>query len=227
MPKCPIYGQPTAFSILAEATPPIHPHKAEIPQIAFPTSPSRRGNAFEYLVLSYYNSVNGVEVEDWSSCLYGESGVLYQCDGILSDGTKRYLLEAKFFEKRPASIRDLKIQRREQAALDLNCQGIVCVSLNGFDDTVREWQANLTSLEILLVDWQELRPHVLSRVSGTASVLLDQFELHDNLITSMTGSQLRMAPLQAGIPLANFPEFISFSDALEKWIRRLPQLAIV
>lgn len=226
MPKRPIYGQPTAFSILAEAPPPIHPRKVEIPQIALPTSPSRRGTAFEYLILSYYDSVSGVEVEDWSSCLYGESGVLYQCDGILSDGTKRYLLEAKFFEKRPASIRDLRVQRREQAAHDLNCQGIVYVSLNGFDDTVREWQTSVTSLEILLVDWQELRPHVLSRVSGTASVLLDQFELHSDLITSITGSQLRIEPSLSGIPLANFPEFISFPDALEKWIRRLPQLAI-
>ena len=66
------------------------------------------------------------------------SGKLYQCDGILSDGSQCYLLEVKFFEKRPASVRDIQPQRREQAAKDLDCPGIVCVSLNGFDDSVRE-----------------------------------------------------------------------------------------
>jgi hypothetical protein len=221
-----IYAQPTAFSILAEEAAPIAPRIDKTAQIALPTSPSRRGNAFEFLILSYYNSVSGLAVEEWSSCLYGQSGVLYQCDGILSDGTRRYLLEVKFFEKRPASVRDMEVERREQAAKDLNCQGIVCVSLNGFDDTVREWQRNADSLEILLVDWKDLRSHVLSRLPGLASVLLDPFELHGNLITSVTGSQLRMHPPQVGVPLADFPEFISFPDSLEKWIRRLPNLAI-
>ena len=221
-----IYAQPTALSILAEDTLPIHPQTDPAAQIALPTSPSRRGNAFEFVLLSYYDSVSGLEVEEWSSCLYGQSGKLYQCDGILSDGAQRYLLEVKFFEKRPASIRDIGSQRREQAAKDLDCQGIVCVSLNGFDDSVREWQRQTESLEILLVDWENLRPHVLSRLSGLASVLFDPFELHDNLITSVTGSQLRTNPAQSGVPLADFPEFIVFPDTLEKWIRRLPKLAV-
>jgi hypothetical protein len=226
MSKRTIYGQPTAHSILAEGTPPTARSEDSPPQIALPTSPSKRGNAFEYLILSYYDLVSGVEVEEWSSCLYGESGTLYQCDGILSDGRKRYLLEAKFFEKRPASVRDLRVQRREQAAKDLDCHGIVCVSLNGFDDSVREWKAQVDSLEILLIDWQALRPHVLSGISGMASVLLDAFELEDELVTSVTGSQLKVQPPQSGVPLSDFPEFITFPDTLEKWLRRLPRLAI-
>ncbi|MCZ6680226.1 MAG: hypothetical protein O7E52_23590 [Candidatus Poribacteria bacterium] len=221
-----IYAQPTAFSILAEDTRPIRSQGTEPAQIALPTSPSRRGNAFEFLILSYYNSVSGLAVEEWSSCLYGQSGKLYQCDGILSDGSRRYLLEVKFFEKRPASVRDIGRQRREQAAKDLECHGIVCVSLNGFDDSVREWQQNMDALEIVLVDWKDLRPHVLSRLSGPASVLLDAFDLRGNLITSVTGSQLRMQPPQSGAPLAAFPEFIAFPDPLERWIRRLPKLSI-
>ncbi len=134
-----IYAQPTALSILVEETPPIHLQTDQTAQIALLTSPSRRGAAFEFLILSYYNSVSGLVVEEWSSCLYGQSGQLYQCDGILSDGPRRYLLEVKFFEKRSASVRDIAVQRREQAAKDLDCHGIVCVSLNGFDDSVREW----------------------------------------------------------------------------------------
>ena len=221
-----IYGQPTVFSILAEDTPPIYQQIDRAAQIALPTSPSRRGNAFEFLILSYYNSVSGLEVEGWSSCLYGQSGKLYQCDGILSDGTQRYLLEAKFFKNRPASIRDMRPARREQAARDLDCQGIVCVSLNGFDETVRQWAQNMDSLEILLIDWKDLRPHALSRLSGLASVLLDPFELQGDLITSVTGGQLRIDPPQLGEPLADFPEFFVFPDTLEKWIRRLPKLAV-
>ena len=216
-----IYSRSTLFSVLAEDAPPI---RFKTSQIALPTSPSRRGNAFELLILSYYSSVSGLKVEEWSSCLYGQSGKLYQCDGILSDGSRRYLLEVKFFAKRPASCRDLQPQRREQAAKDLNCHGVVCVSLNGFDDGVREWRRTAEPLEIVLVDWKDLRPHVLSRISGLASVLLDPFTLEENLITSVTGSQLRIDPPQAGAQIPDFPEFISFPDTLEKWIRRLPRL---
>ena len=83
---------------------------------------------------------------------------------------------------------------------------------NGFDDTVQEWKAQMDSLEILLIDWQALRPHVLSGVSGMASVLLDAFALEEALVTSATGSQLKVEPPQSGVQLANFPEFISFPD---------------
>lgn len=220
----PIYAQPTALSILAEETPPLH-RTTDDAQIALPASPTRRGNAFELLILSYYNSVSGLTVEAWSSCLYGQSGTLYQCDGLLSDGARRYLLEVKFFEKRPATTRDIHPQRREAAATDLACDGIVCVSLNGFDDSVRQWQRT-SALDVLLVDWAALRPHVLSRLSGTASVLLDAFTLQEGLITSETGSQLRINPPQTPTPLPDFPEFITFPDTLEKWIRRLPKLAV-
>ena len=222
-----IYAQPTAFAVLKEDAGPFVLKGEDAPKIALPTSPSKRGNAFEHLLLSYYNSVRSLEVQEWSSCLYGESGTLYQCDGILWDGSNRYLLEAKFFEKRPASIQDLQVDRRMKAARDLACKGIVCVSLNGFDASVRKWQQQESALDILLIDWADLRPHVLSRIaSGNASVLLDAFELEANYIISATGAHLRLdSPLQPE-PIEGFPEFSSFPDELEKWIRRLPQLTL-
>ena len=223
-----IYAQPTAFTILNEGDVPAVPKGETAPKIALPTSPSKRGNAFEHLILSYYNSVRSLEVKEWSSCLYGESGTLYQCDGILWDGSDRYLLEAKFFEKRPASIQDLRVERRIQAANDLGCDGIVCVSLNGFDESVYRWQKREMSLKILLIDWKALRPHVLARIgTGSASVLLDAFELQDDCIISTTGSQMRVGnKLRYGAPVKGFPEFVSFPDELERWIRRLPGLSV-
>ncbi len=222
-----IHAQPTAFNILKEGEHPFVLKGESAPKIALPASPSKRGNAFEHLILSYYNSVRNLEVQEWSSCIYGNSGTLYQCDGILWDGTNRYLLEAKFFEKRPASVRDLHIKRRLQAARDLECKGIVCVSLNGFDQTVRQWQRHEREHEILLIDWAELRPHVLSRIAaGKASVLLEAFEIEDDTIVSYTGSQLHLKLPAQFKPIQTFPEFISFPDELEKWIRRLPLLHI-
>ncbi len=222
-----IHAQPTALAVLKEGDVPFAGHGDIAPKIAMPTSPSKRGTAFEQLILSYYNSVRNLEVQAWSSCLYGNSGTLYQCDGILWDGANRYLLEAKFFEKRPATIRDLHINRRLQAARELECKGIVCVSLNGFDKTVHQWQQKETEFDILLIDWMDLRPHVLSRIAtGNASVLLDAFEIEANTVVSYTGSRLQLESPARFKPIGKFPEFISFSDELEKWMRRLPQLRI-
>ena len=176
--------------------------------------------------------MRSLEVKEWSSCLYGDSGTLYQCDGILWDGANRYLLEAKFFEKRAATLSDLHIERRLQAARDLGCKGIVCVSLNGFDESVHEWQREETSLEILLIDWSSLRPHVLSRIAPGekyTSVLLDAFRIEGNCIISGTGkcqSCLQLDSQPQFEPLVGFPEFICFSNELEKWLRRLPQLRL-
>ena len=227
-----IYAHPTAFTVLKEEAAPFVLRGEDAPKIAMPSSPSKRGNAFEHLILSYYNSVRNLEVKEWSSCLYGDSGTLYQCDGILWDGANRYLLEAKFFEKRPATVRELHVERRLQAARDLGCKGIVCVSLNGFDESVHEWQRQETSLEILLIDWKDLRPHVFSRIAPGekyTSVLLDAFRIEGNCIIGGTGkyqSYLQLDSQPQFEPLVGFPEFVSFPDELEKWMRRLPQLRL-
>lgn len=228
-----IYAHPIALTtVLKEEAAPFVLKSEAAPKIALPSSPSKRGNAFEHLILSYYNSVRSLEVKEWSSCLYGDSGTLYQCDGILWDGANRYLLEAKFFEKRAATLSDLHIERRLQAARDLGCKGIVCVSLNGFDESVHEWQREETSLEILLIDWGALRPHVLSRIAPGekyTSVLLDAFRIEGNCIISGTGkyqSCLQLDSQPQFEPLVGFPEFICFSNELEKWLRRLPRLRL-
>ncbi|MFQ6043891.1 MAG: hypothetical protein ACE5PV_23805 [Candidatus Poribacteria bacterium] len=192
--------------------------------IAFPTSAYRRGAAFEYLILSYYNSFSAVRVEEWSSCVYGKSGKLYQCDGILHDGSKRYLFEAKFFKDRPASIRDMHPERREQAATDLDCDGILCVSLNGFDKSVRAWQRK-SPLEIILLGWEDLRLYILSRISDFSTVLLDNMQIFDRMAISASGSKLYFTEIPQCQPLKNFPEFVCFPDSLEIWFRRLPKLA--
>ena len=192
--------------------------------IAFPTSAYRRGAAFEYLILSYYNSFSAVKVEEWSSCVYGKSGKLYQCDGILHDGNKRYLFEAKFFKDRAASIRDMHPERREEAAIDIDCDGILCISLNGFDDSVRKWQRK-SPLEITLLGWEDLRIHILSRISEFSTVLLDNIQIFDRLAISDSGSKLHFTETPLCKPLKKFPEFVCFPDSLEIWLRRLPKLA--
>ncbi len=227
-----IYAHPTAFTALKEDAAPFVLRGEDVPKIALPSSPSKRGIAFEHLILSYYNSVRSLEVKEWSSCLYGDSGTLYQCDGILWDGENRYLLEAKFFEKRAATLSDLHIERRLQAAHDLACRGIVCVSLNGFDASVHEWQRQEPSLEILLINWRALRPHVLSRIAPGekyASVLLDAFGIEGNCIIGGTGkyqSRLQLDSQPQFETLEGFPEFICFPNELEKWLRRLPRLRL-
>ena len=202
----------------------MHTDYTKNPHIAFPTSAYRRGSAFEYLILSYYNSFSAVKVKEWSSCIYGKSGKLYQCDGILHDGSKRYLFEAKFFQGRAASIRDMHPKRREEAATDLDCDGILCISLNGFDDSVREWQSK-SPLEIILLGWEDLRIHILSRVSEFSTVLLDNISIFDRLAISASGSKLYFKETPLCKPLQKFPEFVCFPDSLEIWLRRLPKLA--
>ena len=195
------------------------------PRIVIPRTPTRRGAAFEYLILSYYNLFSAVNVEKWSSWIYGRSGKLYQCDGIIHDGVKRYLMEAKFIINRPVSIRDIIPERREEAAEEVGCDGIVCVSVSGFDNSVKRWQKR-SSKEILLVEWSQLRNHLLTSITGLSTVLLDSFQLVDNIATSHTGSQLVFNEPPEGKTFENFTEFISFDDNIELWLRRLPKLSI-
>lgn len=218
-------ASPTAINILAENRLAEKTEEEQEPRIVIPRTPARRGAAFEYLILSYYDSLTAVSVEKWSSWIYGQSGKLYQCDGIIHDGIKRYLMEAKFIIKRPVSIRDIVPQRREEAAEETGCDGIVCISLSGFDDSVKKWQKQ-SNKEILLVEWSQLRNHILASINGLSTVLLDTFQLVDNVATSYTGSQLIFGESLEGKPLENFTEFILFDDNIELWLRRLPKLLV-
>lgn len=216
---------PTAINFIAEERLTKNINSEEEARIVIPRTPTRRGAAFEYLILSYYDSLSAVNVEKWSSWLYGRNNKLYQCDGIIHDGIKRYLMEAKFIIERKVSTRDIVPQRREKVATELGCDAIVCVSLSGFDDSVRKWQKQ-SNIEILLVEWVQLRKHLLASVDNLSTVLLDSFQLIDNVAISYTGSQLVFDEPVKVKTLESFPEFISFDDNIELWLRRLPQLSI-
>lgn len=217
-------ASPTAVNIFAEGRLCYDSGIAE-PHIILPQSPTRRGAAFEYLILSYYDSLTAVNVEMWSSCVYGRSGKLYQCDGIIHDGIKRYLMEAKFIMSRQVSIRDIIPDRREEVAENVDCDGIVCVSLSGFDDSVEKWKKE-SNKEILLVEWSQLREHILGSITGLSTVLLDDFQLVGNIATSHTGSQLLFDEPPKGKSFKKFTDFIYYDNNIELWLRRLPKLSI-
>lgn len=194
--------------------------------IALPTSVSQQGFAFEHLILSYYQKSNRFRVREWSSYLHGTSGKWYQCDGIVEDDTHRWLIEAKFFSNRPATVRDINPKRREEAAKDLDCTGIQYVSLSGFGDDILSYARN-KSLAVQFVRWDELRNDVLSCVDTYASVLLDGFEIEDSVAHSaVTDSVIHFDTLSSSPISATFPEFVAFPDAVECWLRRMPKLAL-
>lgn len=195
-------------------------------QIALPTSVSQQGFAFEHLILSYYQKNHRFRVREWSSYLHGASGKWYQCDGIVEDATTRWLIEAKFFSDRPATVRDINPKRREEAARDLDCTGIQYISLNGFGDDILSY-AHDKSLVIQFVRWDELRTEVLSCVDAYASVFLDGFEIDDSVAYSaIADSAIHFDTLSPSRVSEAFPEFVAFPDAVECWLRRMPKLAL-
>jgi hypothetical protein len=76
-----------------------------MPHIVIPASATEQGHAFEDLILSHYRKSGRYTVCEWSSYLHGASGKWWQCDGIVEDNQGRYLVEAKFFRDRPATVR--------------------------------------------------------------------------------------------------------------------------
>jgi len=115
-------------------------------------------------------------------------------------------------------------QRREEAAIDIGCDSILCVSLNGFDESVYEWKRK-SQLEIILLRWSDIRIDLLSRISGFSTVLLDNFQMSEQKAVSDSGSILYFEPPPEVKPFSKFPEFVSFPDSVEIWLRRLPKLA--
>jgi hypothetical protein len=197
-----------------------------VSRIAMPSSASKQGFAFEHLILSHFQKSGRYQVREWSSYLHGKSGKWYQCDGIIEDGSQRWLVEAKFFKDRPATVRDVRPREREQAARDMDCDGILYVSLSGFDHNMRSWPHD-SSLTAQFLTWDDIRKEVLSGIEAHASVLLDAFKIKGSAVTSLvTDSLLRFNTLSR-TPLApSFPEFVTFPDGVERWVRRLPKLAL-
>ncbi len=194
--------------------------------IALPHSASKQGFAFEHLILSHYRRSGQYQVREWSSYQHGKSGRWYQCDGIVEGETHRWLVEAKFFKDRPATVRDINPRRRQRAARDLDCNGILYVSLNGFDADMRSWTHD-ASLAVRFVEWADLRADVLPDVQNYASVLLDGFEIAGGVARSaVTDSALHFAALAPAPIAVDFPEFVAFPDPVECWLRRMPRLAL-
>jgi len=197
-----------------------------VSSIAMPSSVSKQGFAFEHLILSHFQKSGQFRVQEWSSYLHGKSGAWYQCDGIVQDSSRRWLIEAKFFKDRPATVRDIKPQEREQAAKDTDCDGILYISLNGFDNDVLS-QPLGKSIAIQFMTWADIQTEVLSNIGAYASVLLDEFEIKDSVATSLvTDSLIRFDSLRLIYLSPDFPEFVVFPDGVERWLRRMPKLAL-
>ncbi len=165
-------------------------------------------------------------MREWSTYLHGASGTWWQCDGILEDDQARYLVEAKFFRDRPADVRDIDPARRQAAAQDLACTGIVYVSLHGFTPNMLAWPHSDT-LDIHFITWADLRTEVLSSVPTYASALLDPFDLTSTQATALcTGGTVHFDSL-IPLPLSSqFPEFVTVPDTMEQWLRRTPLLPV-
>lgn len=192
--------------------------------IVLPASAAGQGHAFEDLILSHYTRSGLYKVREWSSYLHGASGQWWQCDGIVENDRGRYLVEAKFFRDRPASTRDMDPDRRQAAAQDLACTGLLYISLNGFTADMLDWP-HRPGLEPHFFTWSDIRSEVISGSGNYASVLLDPFNLQPTQAqaashnTSLYYDTLSFAPLSP-----RFPEFVVVPDSLELWLRRLPRL---
>ncbi len=194
--------------------------------IVMPTTATQQGGAFEDLILSHYRRSGQYTVHEWSTYLHGASGQWWQCDGIIEDRRNRYLIEAKFFRDRPATVRDVDPARRQEAALDTNCTAIRYISLNGFASDMLDWEHH-PGLDIEFVSWTHIRDEVMDGLTSHASALLDEFTLTDTVAAAnQDSSELHFAPITVQPLSERFPEFVTLPDSLELWLRRLPRLAL-
>jgi hypothetical protein len=191
-------------------------------KIVIPSSAYEQGYAFEDLILSYYQKSGLYKVCEWSSYLHGLSDKWWQCDGIVENNRGRYLIEAKFFNDRPATVRDVNPSRRQTAAQDLDCTGILYISLNDFTSELRNWPHS-DDLDIAFVNWADMRAGLLSDLSDYATVFLDEFQLTSDYAASIDSSaSLRLEDITTTPLSSEFPEFVVVSDNLERWLRRMP-----
>jgi len=194
--------------------------------IVMPNTATEQGDAFEDLILSYYQRSGAVAVSEWSTYLHGNSGQWWQCDGIIEDNRHRYLIEAKFFRDRPATPRDIDPARRQSAALDTNCTAIRYISLNGFNAEMLDWKHS-PDLDVEFLSWPDLRSDILAGLTGYASALLDEFDLTDTKATArQTENEFHFEAFTAQPFSEQFPEFVIVPDRLELWLRRMPRLAL-
>jgi hypothetical protein len=197
-----------------------------MPHIVIPTSATEQGHAFEDLILSHYHKSGRYTVREWSSYLHGASGKWWQCDGIVEDDQGRYLVEAKFFRDRPATVRDVNPARRQSAAQDMDCTGILYISLNGFAPDLHNW-THSASLDVQFLTWTDLRDDLLADLTNYASVLLDEFELTTvQAADAKSGASLRFDAITAISRSTQFPEFVTVPNGLERWLRRMPRFPL-
>jgi hypothetical protein len=138
----------------------------------------------------------------------------------------RYLVEAKFFRDRPAHVRDIDPARRQSAAQDLDCTGILYISLNGFTSEMLTWQ-HTSNLDIHFINWSDLRSGVLASLQTYASALLDQFDLTSTQATAThSGGTLHFDSITPSPFFIQFPEFVTVPDPMEQWLRRIPSLPL-
>lgn len=193
--------------------------------IVIPSSVTEQGYAFEDLILSHYQKSGRYHVREWSSYLHGKSGKWWQCDGIIENTQGCYLLEAKFFRDRLVTVRDINPSRRQAAAKDLECTGILYIALNDFDSDMRDWKH--TKLDVQFLTWEDMRVDVLSSVGHYASALLDEFELTTTQAQTMESKSTLRFETSTAMPLSpRFSEFITVPDALERWLRRMPYFSL-
>jgi hypothetical protein len=194
--------------------------------IVLPSSSSKQGFAFEDLILSYYQQSGVYTICERSTYLHGASGKWYQCDGIVENTQGRYLVEAKFFRDRPAAARDIDPDRRERAAFDLGCTGLIYLSLNGFHDDMLT-RKHPSALDVQFFSWDDIRSNVMATMQQYNSVLLDQFDLIATQATAATGETLFFDTMSPSPFSPTFPEFVMVPDGLEEWLRRLPRLDLI
>jgi len=194
--------------------------------IVLPSSSSKQGFAFEDLILSYYQQSGVYTICEWSTYLHGDSGKWYQCDGIVENTQGRYLVEAKFFRDRPATAKDIDPDRRQRAAIDLDCRGIIYLSLNGFHADMLTRQ-HPKELDVQFFSWNDIRSTIMANTQQYNSVLLDQFDLTATQATAATGETLFFDTISPSSFSPTFPEFVMVPDGLEEWLRRLPRLDLI
>jgi hypothetical protein len=194
--------------------------------IVMPSTPTEQGHAFEDLILSYYQKSGCYTVREWSGYLHGASGKWWQCDGIVEDSRGSYLVEAKFFCDRPATVRDINPARRQTAAQDMGCTGLLYISLNGFATDMLGWPHS-AKLDVRFLTWPDVRADLLSGLSKHASVLLDEFDLTATQATATQSTAELHFDTITSVPLSpQFPEFVTVPDSLELWLRRMPRFPL-
>jgi len=195
-------------------------------QIVLPKSQSKRGFAFEHLILNYFKKTGIYEIIEWSNWVHGVSGKWLQVDGIVKDGNKKYVLEAKFLE-RPISIRTTGVMKKLHYLDDLRCDGIIYASLNGFEKDMFELQ-NTTEKEIKLISWNDVKSDVLGLVKHKpyhySSSFLDSFDLSNKVVKSEYGVEVNVGEKIIIEPYEPFQEFVVINTEIEVWLRRLPML---